>query len=98
MDYNLLTHAVREGARLAVVTPSLQINDAKVLNRIKNVLQQGGLSLKNGNVVYIQPLRTGQLINVSGTVDFSPVTLFWWPVGPSPTIPLTSMVITRYEV
>jgi Flp pilus assembly protein TadG len=96
-SYSLLTHAVREGARMAGVRPSLRINDQAVVNRIATILQDGGLSPSTATVTYQSPLRTGNIVRVAAEVQFTPV-IALWVSGGRVTFPLRVDVITRYEV
>ncbi len=95
-DYNLLTHAVREGARFAAVRPQLRINDGAVLGRINSVLAMGGLRAQRTAVIYTTPLQTGRLVRVHAEIDFIPLVSGLLPWGA--VIPIRTEVITRYEV
>ncbi len=99
MAYNLLTRAVREGARLAAIKPDLINGDAKVIKRINQLAADGGVTA-NSNVNFIgakpQVLR-GAMFLVSAQVDFISLAL-------SPkfstffrSIPLRAQVIARHE-
>jgi Flp pilus assembly protein TadG len=98
-SYNLLTHATREGARLAAVRPALQQNDQAVANRIRDILAQGGLNPSATTVVYQSPLQTGRIVRVTAEVQFAPVVVLWTAPTVTPLLfPLRVNVITRYEV
>ncbi len=96
MDYNLLTHAVREGARFASVRPQLNLNDGAVIGRINSVLAMGGLRAQRTAVIYTTPLQTGRLVRVRAEIDFVPLVSGLLPWGA--VIPIRTEVITRYEV
>ena len=96
-SYNLVTHAVREGTRLAAVKPLLQPNDEAVVRRIEELLQDGGLRPASTTVTFQPPLQTGRLVRVTSRVDFSPVVALWAPQG-SLVFPLTVSLVTRYEI
>lgn len=98
MDYNILTHAVREGSRLASVTPSLQRNDPAVLQRINDILAQANIQTSGFDLLFTTPLRTGDSIRVRATADFQPVVTGLLPEAWTVVIPLRAEVITRYEV
>lgn len=98
-SYNLLTHAVREGARLAAVKPALQTNDEAVVQRINDILQDGGLIAVSASVNFQSPLQTGRIIRIRAEVNFSPVVALWLSNQTDPiTFPLRVDFITRYEV
>jgi Flp pilus assembly protein TadG len=94
---NVVTHAVREAARLAAVTPGLRPDDQTVLNKIDAILQQGGLQAQSKSLFYTAPLRTGRIVRVTAEVSFTPIIALWVP-GATLTIPLKAEVMTRYEV
>lgn len=97
-SYALLTHAVREGARTAAVTPALRPNDGAVLRRMTTILQDAGLSLSFASVVFQAPLQTGRIVRVTAEVQFSPVIALWLSDGGSAlTFPMRVDVVTRYE-
>ena len=105
MTYNLLTRAVRAGARLAVVTPDLQPNDSRVLGRISDLLDDGGAtaeakvaikgchdsSWKDGD-----PLR-GAPVCVSAEAKFVPAVPTMVFKNSGDGIPLRAQVVARHE-
>ncbi len=95
MSYNLLTHALREGARLAVVTPSLQPNDPSVVNRITTLLNNGGVTPAFASVTFIPPATRGTLVGVSAQVNFGPVAAIVF--GSTVAIPLQAEITARHE-
>ena len=108
MGFNLLTHAVREGARLAVVLPSLQVDDGAVVNRINTVLRDGGfpavvpplIGCSPGHFVSFVPPSAGTglqgtVICVNAQVNFVPVTAMIF--GSTAAIPLRAAVSTSHE-
>lgn len=97
-DYNLLTHAVREGTRLAAVTPSLQIDDAAVLNRVDEILQTGGLQATQRSLTFTPPLQGSRTIHLNAAADFVPIVVMLWPKNSQLRIPLHVEMVTRYEL
>ena len=99
MGFNLLTHAVREGARLAVVTPNLQLDDVAVINRINTLLHSGGLADAApcpGEVSIVTPPVPGErTVRVCARVDFTPVTAMIF--GSTTPIPLRATALARHE-
>lgn len=100
MTYNLLTRAVREGARLAAIKPDLTIGDSAVLGRISTLLADGGAVVKESDVNFIgntpppgDPLR-GEMVRVRASVEFVPAVSM---VFSSAAIPLQAQVIARHE-
>ena len=92
-SYNLLVHAVREGARLASVTPNLSGDDPDVLARVRSVLALGGLAPTADSVdVDNFPVLRGDPVTVSAQVNFSPASALI-PIA----VPLRVQVTTRYE-
>jgi Flp pilus assembly protein TadG len=96
-SYNMLTYAVREGARLAAVKPALRRNDSAVVGRISAILRDGGMTPASATVTFQAPLDPGDLVRVAAEVRFSPV-IALWVTGGRVTFPLRVDVITRYEV
>jgi hypothetical protein len=96
-SYNMLTYAVREGARLAAVKPALRTNDSAVVARISNILRDGGLTPTLTTVTFQFPLDPGDIVRVAAEVKFTPV-IALWVAGGRVTFPLRVDVITRYEV
>lgn len=96
-DYNLLTHAVREGTRLAIVTPLLQINDDRVLNRVGELLRTGGLETTQRSLTFTPPLQQNRFIRVNAQADFVPIVAMVWP-RKTLRIPLEAEMVTRYEL
>ena len=102
MTYNLLTRAVREGARLAAIKPDLTTGDFAVLSRISNLLADGGVaaaeppevSFMREGVEPNDPLR-GEMVRVSAGVDFFPAVSMVF--GSSMPIHLQAQVIARHE-
>lgn len=97
-SYNLLTHAVREGTRLAAVTPSLQAEDERVLSRIEAILQAAGLQTANSSVALDSSQGHKRMVRVRAQVEFVPLVAMVWPKRTGPTIPLTAEMVTRYEL
>lgn len=96
-SYNLLTHAVREGARLASVRPGLQQDDPAVVNRVTQILQDGKISPKAVDLSYTPPLLRSGLIRVTAQIDHNLLASSFFP-GAQATIPFTADVQTRYEI
>ena len=97
-SFNLLTHAVREAARRASVTPGLQQNDPQILSDIETTLNQGGVEASVRSVSFPTPLRTGALVHVSAEVEFSPLISLIFSQAGTAAIPLRAEVVTRYEM
>ncbi len=98
-DYNLLTHAVREGARIAAVTQDLEAHEEIVTNRIAGILTDAALTIAESGISYAQrPLQMGTLITVKASVRFSPVLLDLLPGALARALQLRTAVTTRYEV
>ncbi len=95
MTYNLLTYAVREGARLAIVSPTLQVNDAEVLGRINTLLQDGGVVAAESSVTFTPPAATGATIRVKAKVNFAPVGTMVF--NRAVAIPLQVEIVARHE-
>ena len=96
--YNMLTHAVREGARLASVRPALEQNDPAVIDRIDAVLAVAGLRASQAEVRFTPPLRVTRTIRVSVQVDFRPMVVTLWTKEADFTLPLKARFQTRYEL
>lgn len=101
MTYNLLTRAVREGARLAAIKPDLAVGDSQVLSRISTLLADGGAAVAESEVSFIgsapnpnDPLR-GEMVRVRARVDFLPAVSMVF--GSGAAIPLQAQVIARHE-
>jgi len=98
MTYNVLTRAVRAGARLAVVTPKLTEDDGRVVGRIADLLKDGGIT---GDIdVAINGGESGESlrgarVRVSAQVDFIPAVLMVF--GSDAAIPLQAQVVARHE-
>ena len=98
-SYNLLTHAVQEGTRLASVRPALQLNDAAIAQRIQDLLQNGGLQASNVEVDFVTPLRATRTIRVRATVNFEPVAAaLLWSGNAGLVIPMKAELQTQYEL
>jgi len=97
LDYNIITHATREGARFASTRPSLTANDGAVRNKINNILGDAGLTATMVEVLFTPPLQTGEMIRVRSRVIFTSVLSGFLPPGWQVAIPLTAEVVTRYE-
>ena len=99
MTYNLLTRAVRTGARLAVVTPDLEQNDLRVLGRINDLLDDGGATAASSEMAFIgDPPSPGEsqrglMLCVRAEVDFVPaVSILQWG-----NHQLRAQVVARHE-
>ena len=98
MTYNLLSEAVREGARVAAITPGAgpEVTTA-VQNRVNSVLQDGGVT---GAIITLSfdppgdPER-GTSMTLKTQVNFEPVAALVF--GSTATIPLVTEVIARHE-
>ena len=97
-DYNLLTHAVREGTRLAAVTPHLQIDDEAILNRMDEILLIGGLQATSRSLTFTPPLQGNRAIRLNATANFVPIVAMLWPRDSQLGIPLKVEMVTRYEL
>ena len=100
MAYNLLTRSVRAGARLAVVTPDLQQDDPRVVSRINDLLDDGGVTASSGpQVRFVGGLpdpgdpQRGLMIRVDAETDFVPAVSMVF----SGLIPLRAQVVARHE-
>lgn len=101
MTYNLLTRAVRTGARLAVVTPDLRDGDPRILDRISGLVEDGGAAVAESEVTFIgdnkpkegEPLR-GKMLLVRAQVEFVPAVSM---VFKRIEFPLRAQVIARHE-
>ena len=100
MTYNLLTRAVRTGARLAVITPDLQQDDPRVLGRISDLLDDGGATAASSEMAFIggppspgDPQR-GLMLRVEAQVHFIPAVSL---VFNNAVIPLRAQVVARHE-
>jgi len=98
LSFNLLTHAVREGARRAAVTPELQQDDPQILSGIDATLQDAGVEAAASSVTFPAPLQTGTLVHVAAEVQFSPMVSLIFSQAGSAAIPLRADVVTRYEM
>ena len=96
-SYNLMTHAVREATRLAAVKPNLTIDDGVIIQRVEEILSDGGLAPLETTVVFQAPLETGGMVRVTSQVNFAPVVGLWSGGGPV-VFPLTVTMVTRYEI
>ena len=68
MTMNLLTGAVREGARMASVTPNIEYNQEYIESFVENYLAQYNIESR----VSVMPDHFGQnMWRVTATVDFS---------------------------
>jgi hypothetical protein len=100
--YNLLTYAVRQGARLAAVHPDLQPNDPAVLTEIDTILAAGGTLPVSRTVQYVPPLDDNRIVTVAAqvlhelllplprgrmTVPLAAESRIWYEIG---SIPLPS--------
>ena len=105
MTYNLLTRAVRAGARLAVVTPDLQQNDLRVLGRISDLLDDGGAAAASSDIemAFIgDPPSPGEsqrglMLRVGAEVDFVPAVPTMVFKNSGDGIPLRAQVVARHE-
>ena len=96
MNKNLLTHAVREGTRLAVVTPDLVPGDARIIARINTLLAGGGLiPVAPPTIAFVGGSVRGTMVTVRAQVNFQPV--FSAVFGSTAAIPLVSQVVARHE-
>jgi len=95
--YNLLTHAVREGTRLAVVTPALQTDDEAVLSRMDGLLNTGGL-VATRRSVQLNALQGGvRMVRVAAGVQFVPLVEMVWSKRGGFQIPLRVEMESVYE-
>lgn len=88
-DYNLLTHAAREGARLAAVTPSLKSDDPVVVDRIRKILASGGMRAKSVSVSFVE----NRVVLIRVEAEFVPAARIVW-LG---AMPIKVEVRTHYE-
>ena len=72
---HVLKNAVREGARVASLTPDLQSNDPVVTDVVDDILQNAGFQPGTyaASVEFVEPLRTGNPVTVTVTHLFVPV-------------------------
>ncbi len=100
LDYNMLTHAVREASRMAAVTPVLKVKDMRVFDKLNEVLTDANIQVDYGDfmVVYSGNLRTGSIIRVWAVTNFEPVVTGLLPDSWAIAIPLRAEIVTRYEV
>lgn len=94
LGLNLLTHAVREAARLAAVDPHLVQDDPDIRAQISAWVAEGGFVVSDSAVRFTPPLQPGRLIRVSAAVDVAPLTALVFPGG---AIPLQTSTVIRYE-
>lgn len=97
-SYNLLSHAVREAARMAAVRPALQPDDPFILSRIDLALALGNLSASKREVIFTQPLKSTRLIRVLAQVDYVPAVGRLWSDPPALVIPMKAEHQTQYEL
>lgn len=96
-EYNLVSYAVSEGARLAAVTPALLQDDERILTGMRKLLTSGGLRERSITVSFEEPLETFRPVSVRAEVDFLPLIAAAWPSG-EVSIPLQGEVTARYEL
>jgi hypothetical protein len=94
-NYNLLTYAVRQGARLAAVQPNLQLNDNAVLTQIDTLLAAGGMVPSGRLVQYLPPLAANRIVTVQAQVLHT--LLLPLPTG-SPSVLLEAESRVWYEL
>ena len=100
MAYNLLTRAVREGARLAAIKPDLVKGDGQVIGRIDKLVTDGGVKLASSTVDFIGPkpqVLRGAMFRVSAQADFIPAVSTLVFTEKAAGIPLQAQVIARHE-
>ncbi len=88
MNYNLLDHAVREAARMAVVRP---ISESPLaVHRLDELLHDAGVTATSRSVTF-----GSGLVTVRAQVNFVPVTSL---IFGGLTVPLRAQVTTHYEL
>lgn len=72
---HVLTKASREGARIASVTPNLQVDDPVVLQVADEVMQKNGINPETAqrSVSFEAPLESGDPITVTVKLQFEPI-------------------------
>src|SRR3989338_3140066 len=110
MTYNLLTHSVRAGARLAVVKPDLVDGDSDILDHISKLLDKGGVTAEAAEAKATltikgchdsswkdgDPLR-GAPVCVSAEAKFVPAVPTMVFKNSGDGIPLRAQVVARHE-
>lgn len=95
---HVLRIASREGARVASVTPGLQVNDPKVLeNVVDEILTASHVDLARVDRSVGAAPATGQPVTVDITYDYQPLFL-GLGVGLTGPVVLQSSSTMRYEV
>ncbi len=96
---HVLKTATREGARVASVTPNLQLNDPVVFSVVDAIVQGSGVSgsTYRRSVEFATPLDPGNPVTVRAIHDFSPVLMQMIPVF-GQTLELQTTSVMRYEM
>ena len=94
-QYNTLTYAAREGARLASVTPGVDADSSQVRSRIEQILLEANMTARSISVQVVPEGASSSWVDVQVQTDFQPILLMAWP-GPS-RFPLRTGGSARYE-
>lgn len=93
LTFNILTTAVREGARAAVVTDPFDANAA--IARITTILGSANLTANSVSVTCAAPCEPGSEVRADATVTFQTLFPVFLPL--LQTLPLQQRASMRYE-